>query len=74
MLHAKFRVNQLAGSGEEGFLRVFTIYGPGGLLGQVTQMLRTNFLFPLPKEAPHKIWLWSTKRFQRRRCLSIVND
>ena len=29
--------------------------------------------FPLPKEAPHKIWLQSTKRFVRRRCLSIVN-
>ena len=29
--------------------------------------------FPLPKEAPHKIWLWSAKRFQRRRCLKSVN-
>ena len=29
--------------------------------------------FPLPKEAPHKIWLWSAKRFQRRRCLISVN-
>ena len=30
--------------------------------------------FPLPKEAPHKIWLWSVKGFQRRRSLSIVDD
>ena len=30
--------------------------------------------FPLPKEAPHKIWLWLAKRFQRRRCLNIVDD
>ena len=30
--------------------------------------------FPLPKEAPHKIWLRSAKRFLRRRCLSIVDD
>ena len=30
--------------------------------------------FPLPKEAPHKIWLWSGKWIWRRRCLSIVND
>ena len=29
--------------------------------------------FPLTKEAPHKIWLRSAKRFLRRRCLSIVN-
>ena len=33
---------------------VFTIYGCGGLVGHVTQMQRTNFIFPLPKEAPHK--------------------
>ena len=30
--------------------------------------------FPLPKEAPHKIWLLLAKRFQRRRCLNIVDD
>ena len=30
--------------------------------------------FPLPKEAPHKIWLRSAKQFLRRRCLSIVED
>ena len=29
--------------------------------------------FPLPKEAPHKIWLWSAKRFLRRRCLKNVD-
>ena len=44
---------------------VFTIYERGSHLGHVTQMLRTNF-FPLPMEAPHKIWLLMTKRFQRR--------
>ena len=31
-----------------------------------------KFSFPLPKEAPHTIWLWSAKRFLRR-CLSIVD-
>ena len=30
--------------------------------------------FPLPKEAPYKIWLWLAKWFQRRRCLNIVDD
>ena len=30
--------------------------------------------FPLPKEAPHKIWLRSAEWFLRRRCLSIVDD
>ena len=46
MLHTEFRENQPAGSGEEDFLRVFTIYGLGGHLGHVTQMLRTNFRSP----------------------------
>ena len=36
MLHTKFRENQPSGSGEEDFLRVFTIYGCGGHLGHVT--------------------------------------
>ena len=39
MLHAKFRDNRPAGSGEEDFLRVFAIYGRYGHLGNVTQML-----------------------------------
>ena len=56
MLHTKFRENQPAGSGED-FSRVFTIYGRGSHFGHVTQMPRTNFYSPLPKEAPVKIWL-----------------
>ena len=27
--------------------------------------------FPLPKDAPHKIWLSSAMQFQRRRCLKF---
>ena len=49
MLHTKFRENQPAGSGEEDFLRVFTIYGRGGHLGHVTQTPRTNFRYPYPR-------------------------
>ena len=36
MLHTKFRGNRPAGSGEEDFFKVFTIYGCGGHLGHVT--------------------------------------
>ena len=43
MLHTKFRGNRPVGSGEEDFLRVFTIYVRGGHLGHVTQMPQTNF-------------------------------
>ena len=49
MLHTKFRENQPAGSGEEDFLRVFTIYGRGGHLGHVTQMPPTKFRSPYPR-------------------------
>ena len=33
-----------------------------------------NFRSPFPKKAPHTIWLSLAKRFQRRRCLNIVDD
>ena len=49
MLHTKFRENRPASSGEEDFCRVFTIYGRGGHLGHVTQMLRTKFRSPYPR-------------------------
>ena len=48
MLHTKFREYRPAGSGEEDFLKVFTIYGRGGHLGHVTQMPRTKFRSPYP--------------------------
>ena len=47
MLHTMFRENRPAGSGEEDFRRVFTIYGRGGR--HVTQMPRTNFRSPYPR-------------------------
>ena len=43
MLHTKFRGNRPAGSGEEDFLRVFTIYGRGGHLGHVTNIMSSDF-------------------------------
>ena len=43
MLHTKFRKNRPARSGEEDFLKGFTIYGRGGHLGHVTQISRSNF-------------------------------
>ena len=44
MLHTKFHGNLPAGSGEEDFFKVFTIYGHGGHLGHVTSITLTNFL------------------------------
>ena len=44
MLHAKFQDHNISGSGEEGFFKVFTIYGHGGHLGHVTWTIYINFL------------------------------
>ena len=49
MLHTQFCGNRPAGSIEEDFLRVLTIYGRGGHLGYVTHMPRTNFSSPYPR-------------------------
>ena len=49
MLHTKFRANQPAGSGEEDFFKVFTLYGHGGHLGHVTWTIYTNFGSPFPR-------------------------
>ena len=57
MLHTKFRENRPAGSGEEDFRRVFTMYGRGGHLGQVTQMPRTKFSFLYPRSLHIKLAL-----------------
>ena len=47
MLHTKFHGNRPAGSREEDFLRVFTIYGHGGHLDHVTSIMSLFFHFLL---------------------------
>ena len=44
MLHTKFHGNRPAGSGEEDFYRVFTIYGHGGHLDHVTSIMSQIFI------------------------------
>ena len=39
MLHTKFRGNRPAASGEDFHIWVFTIYGHGGHLGQLTSIM-----------------------------------
>ena len=53
MLYNKLRGNLPVGSGEEDFLRVFTIYGRGGHLGHVTSIMSSDFYFLVP-ESFHK--------------------
>ena len=53
MLHTMFRGNRPAGSREEDFLTIFTIYGRGGHLGHVTIIMSSDFHFLVP-ESFHK--------------------
>ena len=48
MLHTKFRGNRPACSGED-FGRVFTIYGRGSHLGQVTSIMSSDFHLLVPE-------------------------
>ena len=54
MLYTKIRGNRLAGSGEEDFLRVFSIYGRGGHLGHVTSIMLSDFHFLVPESFHEK--------------------
>ena len=45
MLHTKFRGNRPARSRGEIFCRVFTIYGRGGHLGNMTSIMSSDFHF-----------------------------
>ena len=49
MLNTKFRGNRPAGSTEEDFRRIFTIYGRVGHLGHVTSVMLSDFHFLVPE-------------------------
>ena len=49
MLNTKFRGNRPAGSTEEDFRRIFTIYGRVGHLGHVTSIMLSDFHFLVPE-------------------------
>ena len=55
MQHTKFHGNQPAGSREEDYYRVFTIYGHGGHLGHVTSIMSSDFYFLVPESFHKKI-------------------
>ena len=56
MLHTKFRENRLAGSGIENFEGFYHIWA-WWLFWSCDPDDMNKLSFPLPKEAPHKIWL-----------------
>ena len=75
MLHTKFHENRPAGSGEEDFLRVFTIYGHGGHLGHVTRIMLIDFHFLLPESFHTKFGLeWPSSSEKIRFEFLYVHD
>ena len=73
MLHNKFHENRYTGSGEEIFKGFYHIWAWLPSWSCDLEHLY-KLLFPLPKEAPHKIWLLLAKRFQRRRRLKMMDN
>ena len=57
MLHTKFRENRPAGSGEEDLLKGFYHIWAWRPSWSCDPDAANKISFPLPKEAPHKIWL-----------------
>ena len=57
MLHIKYRENRPAGSGEEVFLNGFYHIWAWRPSWSCDPDAANKLSFPLPKEAPHKIWL-----------------
>ena len=56
MPHAKFQDHRTSGSGEEDFLRFLPYMGMEAIWsGDLDHLYKLSF--PLPNEAPHKIWL-----------------
>ena len=67
MLHTKFRGNRPAGSTEEDFQRIFTIYGRVGHLGNVTSIMLSDSHFLVPESFHTKFGL------DRHSCFSEKN-
>ena len=57
MLHTKFRGNRSTGSGEEDFLKGFYHIWAWRPFWSCDPDAANELSFPLPKDAPHKIWL-----------------
>ena len=55
MLHTKFRGNLPAGSTEEYFRRIFTIYGRVSHLGHVTSIMLSDFHCLVPESFHTKL-------------------
>ena len=69
MLHTKFLGNRLIGSGED--LYIFTIYGCGGHIGHVTDIILIYFHF-LVSKGLHTKYGKMVQRFLKKHVLILI--
>ena len=74
MLHIKFQGHRSSGSGEEHFLRFFTIYGHGGHVGHVTQLICINFHSFSPSSFHMNFGSKSPNCFREKQVLTLKSE
>ena len=66
MLHTKFQGHRSTASGEEDFIKVFTIYGHGGHVGHMTQLIFYIFSFLFSFKLSYELWFQIAQLFFRK--------
>ena len=74
MLHTKFQGHWSIGSGEEDFLKVFTIYGHGGHVGHVTQLICIHFHSHSPSSFHMNFGSKSPNSFSEKEVLTLQSE
>ena len=73
MLHTKFQGHRSIGSGEDDF-KFFTIYGNGGHVGHVTQLISINFHSYSPSSFNMKFGSKSPNCFCQKQVLTLKSE
>ena len=71
MLHTQFRGNRQGGSGKEDFELFSSYIGMAAILGHVTSIISTIFLFACTLKLTYKIWFKTAKWFLRKACINF---
>ena len=74
MLHTKFQGHRSIGSGEEDFLRFFSIYGHGDTVGHVTQFICINFHSYSPSSFHMNFGSKSPNCFSEKQVLTLKSE
>ena len=74
MLPIKFQGHQTIGSGEKRSFKVFTIYGHGGHVGHVTQLICMNFHSHAPSSFHMNFSFKSPNCFSEKQVLTLKSE